>query len=219
MIAAREFQPFPVPGYRTGCRSRGGRREDHLERGARVNQPSVEPDTIPAGSDAADAKLAAAGDVRAFERLYRRHVARIHGLARRMAGDEEAGEMTQMVFVRAWQKLGSFRGESAFGTWLYRVAINLILGQRASMRAERNRREEGDDVLADVAARPAGTEQRLDFDAVISRLPAGARRVFVLHDVEGYKHNEIASMLRINAGTSKAELHRARMLLRSHLER
>ena len=180
---------------------------------------SVDPDTIPAGSDAVDAKMAAAGDTRAFERLYRRHVPRIHGLARRMAGEDEAGELTQMIFVRAWQKLGSFRGEAAFGTWLYRVAINLILGRRASLRIERERRQEGEGIIEGLAARPAGTEQRMDFDAAIGRLPGGARRIFVLHDVEGYKHGEIARMLQINVGTSKAQLHRARMLLRTHLER
>ena len=180
---------------------------------------SVDPDTIPAGSDAVDAMLAAAGDERAFERLYRGHVARIYGLARRMAGDGEAGELTQMVFVRAWQKLGTFRGESKFGTWLHRVAVNLILGRRASLRIERERRQEGEEIFETLPSRPAGTEQRIDFDAAIGRLPGGARQIFVLHDVEGYKHEEIARMLRINVGTSKAQLHRARMLLRGHLER
>ena len=180
---------------------------------------SVDPDTIPEGSDAVDAMLAAAGDARAFERLYRGHVARVHGLARRMAGDDEAGELTQMVFVRAWQKLETFRGEAKFGTWLHRVAINVILGRRASLKLERERRQGGDEVLGTVAARPAGTEHRMDVDAAIARLPRGARQIFVLHDVEGYKHEEIGRMLSINPGTSKAQLHRARMLLRGHLGR
>jgi len=180
---------------------------------------SVDPETIPTGSDAVDAMLAAAGDARAFERLYRSHVARVHSLARRMAGDEEAGELTQMVFVRAWQKLGTFRGESKFGTWLHRVAVNLILGRRASLRIERERRQDGEEIFETLPARPAGTEQRIDFDAAIGRLPGGARQIFVLHDVEGFKHEEIARMLKINVGTSKAQLHRARMLLRGHLER
>src|SRR5262245_3523417 len=181
--------------------------------------PSVDPETVPAGSDAVDAVLAAAGDARAFERLYRGHVARIHGLARRMAGDDEAEELTQMVFVRAWQKLGTFRGEAKFGTWLHRVAINVILGRRESIKIERGRRQEGEDVIESLPARPATTEHRIDFDAAIGRLPGGARQIFVLHDVEGFKHEEIARMLNINPGTSKAQLHRARMLLRGHLER
>ena len=134
-----------------------------------------------------------------------------------MSGDE-AEELTQMVFVRAWQKLGSFRGESAFGTWLYRLAINVILGRRASMRTERDRRQEGEGLIESIPARPVGTDQRMDFDTAIDRLPGGARRIFVLHDVEGYKHEEIARLLRINIGTSKAQLHRARMLLRGHLD-
>jgi RNA polymerase sigma-70 factor, ECF subfamily len=180
---------------------------------------SVDPETIPAGSDAVDAMLAAAGDARAFERLYRGHVARVYGLARRMAGDEEAGELTQMIFVRTWQKLGTFRGESKFGTWLHRVAVNLILGRRASLRIERERRQDGEEIFETLPSRPAGTEQRIDFDAAIGRLPSGARQIFVLHDVEGYKHEEIARMLKINVGTSKAQLHRARMLLRGHLGR
>jgi RNA polymerase sigma-70 factor (ECF subfamily) len=178
---------------------------------------SVDPDTAPAGSDAVDAMLAAAGDARAFERLYRGHVARIHSLARRMAGDDEAGELTQMVFVRAWQKLGTFRGEAKFGTWLHRVAINVILGRRASLKVERERLQSGDDLLETIPARPARGEHRIDFDAAIGRLPLGARRIFVLHDVEGFKHEEIARMLKITSGTSKAQLHRARMLMRAHL--
>jgi RNA polymerase sigma-70 factor, ECF subfamily len=180
---------------------------------------SVDPETIPAGSDAVDAILAAAGDARAFERLYRNHVARIHSLARRMAGEDEAGDLTQMIFVRAWQKLGTFRGEAKFGTWLHRVGINVILGRRASLKVERERRHEGEEIFETLPGRPAGTEQRLDFDSAIGRLPSGARQIFVLHDVEGFKHEEIARMLNVNVGTSKAQLHRARMLLRGHLER
>jgi len=179
--------------------------------------PSVDPDTVPAGSDAVDAMLAAAGDARAFERLYRTHVARIHGLARRMAGDDEAQELTQMTFVRAWQKLATFRGEAKFGTWLHRVAINVILGRRATLKIERGRRQEGEEVIETLPARPAPTDHRLDFDAAIVRLPAGARQIFMLHDVEGYKHEEIARLLGIDTGTSKAQLHRARTLLRGHL--
>lgn len=180
---------------------------------------SVDPNTVPAGSDAVDAALAAAGDARAFERLYRTHVARIHSLARRMAGDDEAEELTQMAFVRAWQKLSTFRGESKFGTWLHRVAINVILGRRVQLKVERGRRQEGEDVIDTLPARPAATDHRMDFDAAIGKLPGGARQIFVLHDVEGFKHEEIARLLSINIGTSKAQLHRARTLLRGHLAR
>jgi RNA polymerase sigma-70 factor (ECF subfamily) len=177
---------------------------------------NVDPQTIPAGSDAVDAMLAAAGDTRAFERLYRANVARIHSLARRMAGDDHAEELTQMTFVRAWQKLSTFRGESKFSTWLHRVAINVILGERSKRSIERGRMQEGDDLFDTLPGRPA-PEHRVDFDAAIGRLPGGARQIFVLHDVEGYKHEEIARLLGITSGTSKAQLHRARMLMRAHL--
>jgi RNA polymerase sigma-70 factor (ECF subfamily) len=134
-----------------------------------------------------------------------------------MAGFEEADELTQDVFVRAWQKLGTFRGEAQFGTWLHRVAVNVMLEHRKV----RNRRQERFPA-AGVAeenmpgeAWPAGAA--VDLEAAIDRLPDGARRVFVLHDVEGFRHEEIAEMLGVTAGTSKSQLHRARMLLRAHL--
>ena len=175
-----------------------------------------EPD-VGQGTDAEDARRAATGDREAFERLYRRHVARIHSLARRMLGAEEADEVTQDAFVRAWTKLGGFRGEAAFGTWLYRLALNVILGRRAELGKAR-RRFAADTELADLP-RPGEPrpELRVDFARAMARLPDGAREVLVLHDVEGYKHEEIAVMLGINPGTSKSQLHRARMLLRAHL--
>lgn len=177
------------------------------------------PDAALSDSEAADVALAASGDAQAFERLYRLHVPRIHGLARRMIGVDEADEVTQDVFVRAWEKLGTFKGQSAFGTWLYRLAINLMLGRRGDMARDRSRRKDGEEVFEVLSDRPAQTELRMDFEQAIGKLPDGARRVFVLHDVEGFKHDEIAAMLEVSAGTSKAQLHRARMALRSHLER
>lgn len=160
--------------------------------------------------------LAAAGDAHAFGRLYQQHAARIHSLARRMAGDDDADELTQDVFVRAWEKLRTFRGESAFGTWLHRLAINLILAKRATA-AKRRSREAGDEALATAPGRSAPPEIRMDFERAIQYLPDGARQVFVLFDVEGYRHEEIGEMLGISVGTSKSQLHRARMILREHL--
>lgn len=168
--------------------------------------------------DNTDAALAAAGDVAAFERLYDGHVARIHSLARRMAGPDAADELVQDVFVRAWEKLGTFRGDAAFGTWLYRLAVNLILGWRAQLGRARARFLEADALPSEPMARPARPELSMDFEAAIEHLPQGAREVFVLHDVEGYRHGEIASMLAISVGTSKSQLHRARMILRRHLD-
>jgi RNA polymerase sigma-70 factor (ECF subfamily) len=168
--------------------------------------------------DAVDATLAASGDASAFERLYRGHLARIHSLVRRMLSDDDADEVTQDVFVRAWQKLGTFRGESAFGTWLHRLAINLILGRRESLGIRRKRYVEGETVLELVPGRRAAPETAMDMETAIGLLPDGARQVFVLHDIEGYRHEEIASMLGLAAGTSKSQLHRARMTLRRHLD-
>lgn len=170
-------------------------------------------------SEAADVALAASGDQRAFERLYRQHVARIHSLARRMAGgDGDPDELTQDVFVRAWERLGTYRGEAAFGTWLHRLAVNVILNWRRGEASGRRRIDEGADADLIEGVRSGGGEG-LDLEGALARLPPGAREVFVLHDVQGFKHEEIAAMSGVTVGTSKAQLHRARMLLRAYLER
>ncbi|MEO5511888.1 MAG: sigma-70 family RNA polymerase sigma factor [Longimicrobiales bacterium] len=168
-------------------------------------------------SDTADAQLAAEGDAEAFERLYRKHSARIHSLARRMIGPEEADDVTQDVFVRAWRKLDLFRGDAQFGTWLYRLAVNVILGKRTGVAKYRDRHESVDVADLALASRRERVDLRMDVDSALATLPKGARQVFVLHDVEGYTHEEIAEMLDVTAGTSKSQLHRARMTLRQHL--
>jgi RNA polymerase sigma-70 factor (ECF subfamily) len=170
-----------------------------------------------AAVSAEDVSLAARGDVRAFERLYRQHGARIHALARRMIGEDDAAEVTQDVFVRAWQKLSSFRGDSAFGTWLHRIAINVVLTRRAQYGKRRDRFDADPETLERVEAKASQRELGMDFERAIDELPEGARHIFVLHDVEGYTHEEIGGLLGVAAGTSKAQLHRARMLLRRHL--
>ena len=172
-----------------------------------------------ARSDSADARLAAKGDAAAFERLYRKHVARIHSLARRMVGPDDADEAAQDAFVRAWEKLGTFRGDAAFGTWLHRLAINVFLGFRAAAGRRRERVGGTDNVLETMSGRRRQMELQMDFEAAIGRLPDGAREVFVLHDIEGFKHREIAEMLDVTDGTSKAQLHRARLILRQYLDR
>jgi RNA polymerase sigma-70 factor (ECF subfamily) len=163
--------------------------------------------------------LAAGGDVRAFERLYGAHSARIFNLARRMTTSESAVDLTQDIFLRAWEKLGTFRGESAFGTWLHRLAVNVILARRAALRTEWSRISDEEGVLDAVPAKPGTPDLGMDFERAIGHLPDGAKTVFVLYDVEGYQHEEIATMLGISSGTSKAQLHRARMILRRHLTR
>jgi len=176
-------------------------------------------DTLTADSIAADAALAGSGDPSAFERLYRTHVARVHTLVRRMLDADEADDVTQDVFIRAWQKLSTFRGESAFGTWLHRLAVNVVLARRKSVGIERGRFIADEEPLKDVSGRPHTPELSMDFEEALASLPEGARQVFVLHDVEGYRHDEIARMLGVVPGTSKSQLHHARMALRRHLER
>ena len=168
----------------------------------------------------ADVAHAATGDRRAFERLYRSHVDRVFSICTRMLGDRMlAEEVTQDVFVRVWEKLPGFRGESAFSTWLHRVAVNVVLSRRKVALLHHSRTADEDEAQVQVASRPVHVGDRLDLEAAIARLPNGARRIFVLHDVEGFTHEEIGEQLGITPGGSKAQLHRARMLLRAALSR
>lgn len=175
-------------------------------------------------SPADDVALAARGDRRAFERLYRAHVDKVFTLCARMVGERmRAEELTQDVFVRAWEKLGQFRGDSAFGTWLHRLAVNVVLNERQAEKRRRDRHDDGIedmDSLAFSDARPLPVPGlSLDLETAIAALPPGAKKVFVLHDVEGYTHEEIAAQLGVTPGGCKAQLHRARMLLREALNR
>jgi RNA polymerase sigma-70 factor (ECF subfamily) len=166
------------------------------------------------------AKKAAAGDGKAFEELYRRHYRRVYALTLRMMGNPtEAEDMTQEVFLQLFNKIGMFRGESAFTTWLHRMTVNQVLMhfRKKSTRSE---------LLTDEGETPVqivkGTENpstapvidRIGLENALKQLPNGYRTVFVLHDVEGYEHYEIAGMLGIAEGTSKSQLHKARLKLR-----
>jgi len=176
---------------------------------------------VPMG-DSADVALAAGGDRQAFERLYRTHANRVYSLCARMSGSRVKGEeLTQDVFVRTWEKLPQFRGDSAFSTWLHRLAVNVVLNARKTEGKQASRTDEGDvdEERWDETARAPLHIERMDLKEAIAKLPAGARKVFVLHDIEGYKHEEIAEMMGITSGGSKAQLHRARLLLREALER
>ena len=162
---------------------------------------------------------AAGGEIEAFEGLYRENVGRIYLLCLRMCGNPSlAEELTQEAFVRDWQKLGTFRGDSAFSTWLHRVAVNGVLGDRRSTaRREARVKPAGDELPVNLSAPELVPGQALDLERSIAALPEGARAVFILHDVEGYRHKEIARLTGIAEGTSKAQLHRARKLLRKAL--
>lgn len=159
------------------------------------------------------------GDVTAFEELYRSHLGRVYALCLRMSGDSSlAEELTQEAFIRAWTRLASFRGESAFSTWLHRLTVNVVLGRgRATSRRERGQRAHEEEVATEPQIARHQPEAALDLERAIGTLPERARIVFVLHDVEGYKHHEIADLTGMAVGTSKAQLHRARQLLRKAL--
>ena len=163
-----------------------------------------------------DVVLATQGDTAAFERVYKAHLPRIFNLARRMAGPEAADELTQDVFVRAWQKLALFRGESSFATWLHRLAVNVIIERFRTLGTARERFLADSEPALEVA--PARSTKSydlsMDLQAAIAQLPDGARTIFVLHYVEGYKHEEIGDLLGVSPGTSKSQLHRARQTLR-----
>jgi RNA polymerase sigma-70 factor, ECF subfamily len=185
----------------------------------------IEASTSHTGNGDSDVARAAAGDRAAFERLYRQHLNRVFSLCARMVADRgRAEELTQDVFVRAWEKLHLFRGESSFATWLHRLTVNVVLNARKSegrqkSRFEENDEEQGMDAHAGIVGMPLAPGDLLDLEKAIEKLPPGARRVFVLHDVEGYKHEEIAEMLGVTSGATKAQLHRARLLLREALNR
>jgi RNA polymerase sigma-70 factor (ECF subfamily) len=189
--------------------SEAGARNPPVGRG-RSGETDAEADLI---------RHAQAGDRNAFDVLYERHANRIYALCLRMARDGVAAErFTQDAFVRAWQRLRTFRGDSAFTSWLHRLAVNVVLedARREKRRADRVTFGYQPDDLH--AARTSAPEARLDLERAIAALPQGARSVLVLHDIEGYKHNEIGEMLGIAVGTSKAQLHRARRLLREWME-
>jgi RNA polymerase sigma-70 factor (ECF subfamily) len=163
-----------------------------------------------------------AGDVEAFETLYREHAARLYTLACRMAGSREDGEdLLQEIFLQAHRKLGSFKGDSSIGTWLYRLALNHCLDYVRSRRAKMNKLT--DTLDAETSFEPTARRDtpiaRMDLERAVERLPEGCREAFVLHDVEGLDHKEVAALLGIAEGTSKSQVHKARLRLRGLLRR
>lgn len=165
------------------------------------------------------AEKAQAGDTAAFEQLYRENAGRVYALCLRMTRNKtQAEDLTQEAFVRAWRKLNSFRGESAFSTWLHRLTVNLVLTDLRSQGRRNERVMTTDDLTPfEKNGHEPKPGLRLDLEEAIARLPEGARKVFILHEVEGYRHREIAKMMGIAPGTTKAQLHRARKMLREAL--
>ncbi len=158
-------------------------------------------------------------DTAAFESLYRLHVDRVYGLCLRMTGNpSEAEDCTQEAFIQAWNKLSKFRGDSAFSTWMHRIAVNSVLGRMRKARRELDRMQ----AVTDISPAPETVGDGGNFEDLqnaVDDLPDGARHVFVLHAVYGYSHDETGNMLGIAAGTSKAQLHRAKRLLAQQLKK
>lgn len=181
-------------------------------------QPMAEP-TPAAGPDAVE--RAQTGDADAFEEIYRANVGRVYALCLRMTGDRRrAEELTQDAFVRAWEKLDTFRGESSITTWLHRLTANVVRESWRSADRRQTRKEAAVEKLGLYEHESGGTaEDRLDLERAVAGLPEKARMVFLLYDVEGYKHREVAEMMGTAVGTAKAQLHRARKLLREDMER
>lgn len=188
-----------------------------------ANIAETDREAVPVTVDIADdehhwVRKAQAQDTAAFEALYRLHVDKVYGLCLRMTGNaSEAEDCVQDAFIQAWTKLDKFRGESAFGTWMHRVAVNTVLGRMRKSRREQDRIR----AVAEVSSVPdsIGDNGGLqDMELAINELPSGARHVFVLHGVYGYSHGETSGMLGIAEGTSKAQFHRARRLLAQQLK-
>jgi RNA polymerase sigma-70 factor, ECF subfamily len=189
---------------------------------AKQRQPVPFPSKEPSGTR--DADLVArcrAGDVDAFETIYNQHAARIYTLACRMAGSPQDGEdLLQEIFLQAHRKLASFKGDSTLGTWLYRLALNHCLDYVRSRRAKMGRVT--DTLDAEGAMEPVAAREtpiaRVDLERALQQLPEGCREAFVLHDVEGFDHKEVAKLLGIAEGTSKSQVFKARSRLRGLLK-
>jgi RNA polymerase sigma-70 factor (ECF subfamily) len=171
-----------------------------------VSRPGLLPDVI---------ARAQAGDSAAFERIYREHSPKVYALCLRLSGgsQDDATDLMQDVFIRAWRGLKNFRGESAFSSWLHRLTVNAMLERARSEKRRSARVLFMDDPAIDVAAMSTEPDAQMDLESAIAALPEGARVAFVLHEIEGYHHAEIAEQLGVAEGTVKAQLHRARKLL------
>lgn len=185
--------------------------------------PSASAKSAHRDEDAGRVEAARKGDRAAFEMLYRRHRDRIYAVLWRLCGGDAAlaEDLLQEAFVRAWLKLGSFRGDSRFSTWLHRLSVNVALSDRRSRmpRLARETTLDGSVERAVTGARDVVAGQRMDLEQAIARLPERARTVLVLFDIEGYSHAEIAQMTGMAVGSSKAQLHRARKLVQGELEK
>jgi RNA polymerase sigma-70 factor (ECF subfamily) len=212
----REVQLLERPTHRSeGC----------VPTGSVARARRTEPGEIP---EAESIRLAQQGDAAAFERLYRLHSRRVYSLCLRMVGNTaEAEDLTQEAFLQLFRKIATFRGESAFSTWLHRMAVNVVLmklrkksGKETSLEQVTEPDEESGTPRRDFGAPDltlTGSIDRVHLQRAVEQLPPGYKTVFVLHDVQGYEHNEIAEIMECSIGNSKSQLHKARMRLRDLL--
>ena len=191
--------------------------------GLAFQAPIVEETFDPAAPDIDLCRLATGGNIAAFELLYERYHRRTYSLCLRMTSSQtEAEDLTQEVFIQLFRKIGSFRGDSAFSTWLHRMTVNQVLMhfRRRSVKNERTS-EDGEmpEQMVNGTSNPNKMQvvDRIALKNAIAELPNGYRNVFILHDVEGFEHEEVARMMSISVGTSKSQLHKARLKLRGLL--
>jgi RNA polymerase sigma-70 factor, ECF subfamily len=226
VVASRPAPPVLSTSRPTGILSQAMTAK--LANATRIDPHSPVTSTQPDDNRVAERALvdrARLGDVAAFESIYRTHAGRVYALCLRMTADTgQARELVQDVFIRVWEKLSSYRGEAALSSWVHRIAVNVVLMTRRSDRRREQRVARSDDLDPSGATLegdvdPPDVEQEIDLERAVAALPPGARRVFVLHDIEGYRHDEIAQMTGNAEGTLRAQLHRARRLLMEALRK
>ncbi len=196
--------------------------EGNVER-AEYQAPAIEVVLDASAPDIDLCRLATGGNLAAFEMIYQRYHRRTYSLALRMTGNQtEAEDLTQEVFIQLFRKIGSFRGDSAFSTWLHRMTVNQVL-MHFRRRSVKNERTSEDGEMPEQTVRGTANPNkmqvvdRIALKNAIAQLPNGYRNVFVLHDVEGFEHEEVARLMGISVGTSKSQLHKARLKLRGLL--
>jgi RNA polymerase sigma-70 factor, ECF subfamily len=201
----------------------------HSEQGVKIDEVAFAPDTsisdVGTAKDIELAKVAAQGNMAAFEEIYKRHHRRVYSVCLRMLQNtSEAEDLTQDVFIQLYRKIGSFRGDSAFTTWLHRMTVNQVLMHFRKRTVKYEKTTEEGETPVQIVSGTANPEKmrivdKIALDNAIEQLPAGYKSVFVLHDVEGFEHEEVARILGCSVGTSKSQLHKARLKLQRLLKK
>ncbi len=201
----------------------------HSEQGVKIDEVAFAPDTFIAdvgtAKDIELARVAAQGNMASFEELYRRHHRRVYSVCLRMLQNtSEAEDLTQDVFIQLYRKIGSFRGDSAFTTWLHRMTVNQVLMHFRKRTVKYEKTTEEGETPVQIVSGTANPEKmrivdKIALDNAIGQLPAGYKSVFMLHDVEGFEHEEVARILGCSVGTSKSQLHKARLKLQKLLRK